>query len=184
MTSSPLPAGLQRIRWMARCVRVMCVIGLAIMALLPVAFWHDAAWVQRVARDEWLSGAAPMQLDAASRLLGFAAGLPVQLLTMVALWQLWRLFGCYGRGEVFTLGAIRHLQRLGQSVILMAPAMPLCHTLAVLALTWGNPPGQRVLVFSLSTQHYLALLFGLVLLAMGLVMQEARRMAQENAEFI
>ena len=67
---------------------------------------------------------------------------------------------------------------------LLAAAQPLGRTLSVLALTWGNPVGQRQLWFGLSSDHYLALLFGLVLLALAQVLTEAARVAHENAEFV
>ena len=66
----------------------------------------------------------------------------------------------------------------------LAAAQPLGHTLAILALTWGNPKGERQLWFGLSSDHYLSLLFGLLLLALAQVLHEAARVADENAEFV
>lgn len=183
MPSASSPA-LRRIRTLARCVRAMCLLGMGTLLALPLLFWTQPDWVEQTARQSWNIGEHAMQLDGAARLAGFAAGLAPLGLALAALWQIWRLFGCYARAEVFSARASRHLLRLAQAVITLAPALPLGHTLAVLALTWRNPPGQRLLVFGLSSQHYLALLLGLVLLAMALVMREAQRMAQENAEFV
>ena len=56
--------------------------------------------------------------------------------------------------------------------------------ITILALTLGNAPGQRMLSVQLGSQHYVVLLLGLVLIAMAMVMREAQRMAQENAEFV
>ena len=56
--------------------------------------------------------------------------------------------------------------------------------LALLALALANPPGERQLALTLSSEHYLCLLFGLMLLAIAAVMREAVRVADENAEFI
>jgi hypothetical protein len=66
----------------------------------------------------------------------------------------------------------------------MALVMPLTFTATILALTLGNPPGQRILSVHLASEHYIMLLLGLVLIAMAMVMREAQRMAQENAEFV
>ena len=114
----------------------------------------------------------------------FAANLPMTLLTLYALVTLWRLFGGYLRGQVFTEASTRHLRRIGQSLTAMALVMPLSDTATILALTARNPPGQRMLSVHLGSQHYIVLLLGLVLTAMAMVMHEAQRMAQENAEFI
>ena len=69
-------------------------------------------------------------------------------------------------------------------MVSLAAALPLGQTLTVLALTLGNPPGQRQLWVGLTSQHYLSLLFGLVLLAVSTVLVEAARVADENAEFV
>jgi hypothetical protein len=69
-------------------------------------------------------------------------------------------------------------------VISYAPAVTAGQTLTALALTWANPPGQRMLWLGLSSQHYVALLIGLVLLAVSTVLLEAARVADENAEFV
>lgn len=178
-----LPAGLQRIRWIAHCVRGMALIAMAGLIGFHAMFWTDAAWVERSIRKDGMTDGA-MQFDAVSRAGAFAANLPFTLLTLFALLSLWRLFGGYLRGDVFSDAASRHLRRIGAAVTTMAVAMPLTDTATVLALTLGNPPGQRVLAFHLGSQHYIVLLLGLTLTAIAAVMREAQRMAQENAEFI
>ncbi|HEX2010954.1 MAG TPA: DUF2975 domain-containing protein [Roseateles sp.] len=172
----------RRIRRLANCVRLLSSVGaLAVLTLLQL-FWSQPGWVERLARDDW--GLKAVQLDPGSRLLGCAASMLPGGVALLALWQLWSLFGCYARGELLTLRPAGHLRRLGLALIGLAAALPLGHTLTVLALTWGNPPGQRVLWFGLSSQHYLSLLFGLVLLALATVLAEAARVAREHSEFV
>ncbi|WP_067283863.1 DUF2975 domain-containing protein [Mitsuaria sp. 7] len=183
MSDASFPASLQRIRWIAHCVRAMALIAMAVVVGFHAIFWADRGLVERTARKDWCLD-CPMQFDAVSRAWGLAVNLPQALLTLFALLCLWRLFGAYLRGEVFTDGATRHLRRLGQSVTAMALVMPLTDTVTILALTLGNPPGQRMLSVHLGSQHYVVLLLGLVLIAMAMVMREAQRMAQENAEFV
>ncbi|MDN3920742.1 DUF2975 domain-containing protein [Roseateles violae] len=183
-SSNPLidPAGLQRIRRLAWLVRLLSLVGVAGVLLLPLLFWSQPDWVASVARREW--GLTTLQLDGGARLGGLAATALPAGCALAAIWQIWRLFGCYGRGELLAPRPARHLHRLGLALVALAFAMPVAHTLNVLALTLGNPPGQRMLTFGLSSMHYLSLLFGLMLLALAAVMQEAARVADENAEFI
>lgn len=183
MSGQPALNRLPRIRRIARLVRAMSLLAMAAAVAGFVAFWSNAAWVQRVAAKEFAIGHA-VQVDAASRTLAAAGHLPSLLLALLALWQLWRLFGCYQRGEVFSLRAVHHLQRLAQAVVAMAPVLPLSRSLVVLGLTWQNPPGQRILSFHIGSDHYLQLLLGLALLAMAMVMREAQRVADENAGFV
>ena len=183
MSDSLFPASLKRIRWIAHCVRAMALIAMVVVVGFHAIFWTDRDLVERTARKDWCLE-CQMQFDAVSRAWGFAVNLPQALLTLFALLCLWRLFGAYLRGEVFTDGATRHLRRLGQSVTAMALVMSLTDTASILALTLRNPPGQRMVAVHLGSQHYVVLLLGLVLIAMAMVMREAQRMAQENAEFV
>lgn len=184
MSTSPLQSSQRRMRNIARSVRALSVGGMVTVVVVTVMFWSSPAWISQTALSDWKLSAYPLNLGLAPRLTAALFNLPALLLTLAAFWQLWRLFGCYERGEVFSAAATHHLRRLGQTVVAMAPVMPLTHTLTILALTWQNPKGQRLFTFELSPSHYVELLFGLILLAMALVMQDARRLAEENAEFV
>ncbi|WP_077038309.1 DUF2975 domain-containing protein [Pelomonas sp. KK5] len=186
MTPSPTVPGSQaRIRRTAALIRGLCVLGAATLLLLPPWFWNDAEWVARAARRQWFdANLSLMQLDAGSRLAGLAASMLQCVAGLWALWEIWRLFGCFAAGEVLAPQPARHVRRLGWSLIALAVTMPLSDTLAVLALTWGNPPGHRQLMLAVSGEHYAALLFGLVLMALGSVLAEAARIAREHSEFV
>ncbi|MET0211062.1 MAG: DUF2975 domain-containing protein [Burkholderiaceae bacterium] len=175
---------LMRMRTISRCVRWMSILGMVFVTGILVAFWSDAEWVRCVVRRDWNMEKATLQLGVGARAAAFLINIPALLLTLAAFWQVWQLFGCYERGEIFSAPATRHLSRLGQAILATAPVMPVTQCLTILALTLQNPPGQRILQFQVGSTHYLQLLFGLILLAMAMVMQEAQRMAEENAEFI
>ena len=186
MSSAPTPdfPGLARIRRLARCVRAMCLLGMGVSLLMPFALWLQPEWLSQVVRQDWGLGQQPIQLDARARAFGLLACALPSLLMSYLLWQLYTLFGRYERGEVWTLQCALRLRRAALAMTALAPAMPLAKTLSILALTMGNPPGQRFLTLSFSWQDYLCLLLGLVFLAIATVMREAVRMAEENAEFV
>jgi hypothetical protein len=174
--------GLLRIRRLAWIVRLLCLMGLVVIGTLPFIFWAQPEWVAEIGASTWKL--EKLQLDNGSRLWGLAATLLPTTVSLFALWQMWALFGCFAEGELLALRPAQHLRRLGLGLCALAAAQPLGHTLAILALTWGNPKGERQLSFTVSSDHYLALLFGLLLLALSLVLSEAARVADENAEFI
>lgn len=174
--------GLRRIRRLAWIVRLLCLIGLVVIGTLPFIFWAQPEWVAEVAASTWKLG--KLQLDLGSRLWGLAASMVPTSVSLFALWQMWALFGCFAEGELLALRPAQHLRRLGLGLCTLAVAQPLGHTLAILALTWGNPKGERQLWVGLSSDHYLALLFGLLLLALSQVLTEAARVADENAGFV
>ena len=100
------------------------------------------------------------------------------------LWHVRALFRDFADGRVFTGSAAHHLQRFGVSVLAQGPLGPLTATALGLALSLGNPPGQRYLVLTLSINDYFALIIGGVLVAVAAVMREASRLADENASFV
>ncbi|MFG6465723.1 DUF2975 domain-containing protein [Roseateles sp. BYS87W] len=174
--------GLRRIRRLAWVVRALCLMGVAVISTLPFIFWAEPDWVAEVAARTW--NLSKLQLDLGSRLWGLASSMLPTGVSLFALWQMWSLFGCFAQGELLAQRPALHLRRLGAGVCALAAAQPLGHTLAILAVTWGNPKGERQLWVGLSSDHYLALLFGLLLLALAQVLAEAARVADENAEFI
>jgi Protein of unknown function (DUF2975) len=184
MTPSPLSTATPRLLWISRGVRALALVGMVGIVGYGLAFWTDADWVRKVATEQWKLTAGSVPMEGLARLRGAVGSAPGFALALWALWQLWALFGWYGRGEVFHPAAIHHLRRFGQAVIIMAPVMAITDTITVLALTLSNPPGHRILMLQIGSEHYVQLLLGLVLLAIGQVMSEAQRMAQENAEFV
>lgn len=182
MPESFAPDSLRRIRRLAWIVRSLCLFGLVVIGTLPFIFWAQPEWVAEVAARTW--NLSKLQLDLGSRLWGLAASMVPTTVSLFTLWQMWSLFGCFANGELLARTPAQHLRRLGMGLCAMAAAQPLGHTLAILAVTWGNGKGERQLWFGLSSDHYLALLFGLLLLALAQVLHEAARVADENAEFV
>jgi hypothetical protein len=171
-----------RIARLSRWVRLICVpLGLLLLCM-PALFWAQPDWVETFARSAW--GLTTLQLDGPARLGGLAASLPSSVVGAWALWQVWMLFGCFGRGELFSQRTALHLQRAGGALLMLVLIMPLSRTFAALALTLGNPVGKRLLVFTLDFNQLACLLAGLVMLALARVMHEAARVADENAAFV
>jgi hypothetical protein len=100
------------------------------------------------------------------------------------LWHVRALFRNFADGRVFSDSAAHHLQRFGASVRAQGPLGPLTANALALTLSLGNPPGQRLLVVSLSINDYFAVIVGGVLVAAAAVMREAGRLADENASFV
>jgi hypothetical protein len=173
MSESFSAAGLRRIRRLAWIVRLLCLFGVVVIGTLPFIFWAEPQWVADVAARTWNLG--KLQLDLGSRLWGLAASMLPTTVSLFTLWQMWSLFGCFAQGELLARRPALYLRRLGLGLCALAAAQPLGHTLAILA---------RQLWFGLSSDHYLALLFGLLLLALAQVLHEAARVADENAEFV
>ena len=182
--STDSPDRLARVRRLSWWVRLFCLLGAAALVVAPALLWSQPEWLESVARTSWVNNSVQLQLDAGSRFWGWLSSCVPSAVLLFALWQIWSLFGYYRRAEIFAGGPAIHLKRLGAALMVNAVAQPLSTTLAVLALTMGNPAGARQLVVGLSFEHFTSFGFGLAILVIGIVMQEAARVAQENAEFV
>ena len=176
------PARQRQIRRLSLLVRMLCLLAAVTLLGVLALVWSNPSWVAGMVQREY--GFKLVQLDAAARWGGLLAMMLPTAASLWALFETWRLFGCYAQGDLLSLRPALHLRRLSLAVISYAPAVTVGQTLTALALTWSNPPGQRMLWFGFSSQHYVALLLGLVLLAVSTVLVEAARVADENAEFV
>lgn len=177
----PLPRGLRTLVWL---VRALAVLGAVTLCLVPLLFWLSPDWVRAAGPSVAGIGSHPMVIDERALLLGALASLPGVLLGLVALWHLWQLFGEYGAGRVFGSLAQRHLRAFAWCMLASALLAPLLRAAVGVALTLGNPPGQRLLAIGLSWNDYVGILCGAVLLAVAVVMSEAVRLAEENDSFV
>lgn len=179
--SAPSSVAMKRLAW---SIKLFCLAGALFTLVAPAMFWSHANWVESSMRQMLVSESVILQTDGQSLFYGWLSSWLVGGLRLFALWQVWVLFGCYQRGEVFGLEPVRRLRRFAFALAAHTLAAPLSDTLAVLALTLGNPPGNRVLTLHFAFEHGFSLFFGLLFLAIARVMFEASRVAQENAEFV
>jgi Protein of unknown function (DUF2975) len=101
-----------------------------------------------------------------------------------ALWTAANLFDRIGRGEVFTLQTGTDLRLIGVCIAAFAAGTTLYRTLIILAVTAGNPSGQRMLSVSFESQQAVLFVFGLLILVLGHVMAEAARLADDNRQIV
>ena len=70
------------------------------------------------------------------------------------------------------------------AMVVLAVVQPLSQALMSVAISWDNPPGQRVLNIAISSNDYALVLGALVFVAIARVMTEAARAAEENEGFV
>ena len=74
--------------------------------------------------------------------------------------------------------------RVGWLLTAMGVATPLARALQSVALTFDNPSGQKQLAITLDPGTFGVLAAGAALVAFGLVLKEAVRLADENQSFV
>ena len=103
---------------------------------------------------------------------------------LAAMWQVRRLFRLLASAPLFHPALPGLLRSLGGLAIAGTVAGFLARTLTVLALTLGNPPGQRQLTIGLGSDEITSLIVGLLFFAFALVMQEALRLEEDNRSIV
>jgi hypothetical protein len=174
-------ARIERIaRWMRRIIPIT-----AIAAMLgTVALWLNPAWILATVPGQIGIPAGSLALSPAAQLGGFlVSALPLAVL-VVSLAQTQALFGRFAQGEVFSSGNAGRLRLVALCVVALAVARPLVRALLGVILTAGNPPGQRLLAVTVSSDDVFIGLAGVLLLAVAWVMVEGTRLADENASFV
>ena len=172
---------------LGRLSAFMCVVIAAGGALAEIALawvWLTPSWVSAfVAPRLGLQGVA-IDLGGAARLSGFAISMIPMAVLLYLLLQAYALFDAFRLGAVFTAQSPVRLRRIGWCMVALALLRPITMTLLGLALTWGNPPGQRILALAVSVDDYMIAALGGLILAIGHVMVEAARIADDNRQIV
>ena len=123
---------------------------------------------------------ARLPLPVSARLLGLAASLLPGAVAMYGVIVLIRLFKLYEQGEIFRAGNVRCFQKLSRVLIIWCVANVLSGPLMSIALTLHHGHGQRLLVVGFGSPDMTALLVGLILAVIAWVMEEGRKLQDEQ----
>ncbi|MCG8509412.1 MAG: DUF2975 domain-containing protein [Rhodospirillales bacterium] len=181
---------LSRVQRISRILKWVCTLSIPAIPILLAVMWATWDWWQSVgaaATGIRLWGGeikTPDPLPGYSLILGYLASMLPGGLAVFAMWQLRSLFALYCRGQIFSIENSRHLRRFALAVLGMTLVGPLSETLTILAVTFGNPPGQRLLSISISSSQLVTLLVGAVFLVIAWVMEEGRELAEDQATIV
>ncbi len=165
----------QRLIWIGLivCLPIVCVIfwvffnrihAMAPMIPLPVRVVHD--------------------ISSFNRLLAFLCDLvPLSAITY-ALFKLKNLFLLYEKGRIFTGQNVDCYRALGRTLMVWVACDIVNRTLLGIVLTLDNPPGKRLLVIGLDGGDFTGIFVGVAVLIISWVMDEGRKMQEEQALII
>jgi hypothetical protein len=187
MTYLPMldrPAALDRLKRMARIMSMVTTIGIGVVVILTVAGLLIPDWTRNLLLAKLgLAGAELPVAPGARLIIAIIIAVPVGVI-LYGLFAVRALFAEFALGHVFTARSARCLQIFAATVLAQAPLGPLTTLALTSALTFGNPPGQRMVAVAFSLNDLFALIIGGVLYAAATVMREAARIADENASFV
>lgn len=173
-----------RINRLSRILSIIALLaaGLVVVGFLLTFILPDGS--ASLTRALLLDADAPVLLDVPN-LVAVAALylLPLAAITY-ALWGIFRLFGAYAAGEIFSEPANRHLVRIGRSIVAFVPLQTFATAAGSYIVTRHAPPEAQRLVVAVDVSDLLVLVLGGLLWVIGWVMAEATRIADENRSII
>jgi Protein of unknown function (DUF2975) len=187
MSISLPDASVPAIDRLGRLSTFMCavvVVGGFLAELAFIWIWFSPTAVETMVVPGLGLAGVPVALDGWTRATAFAVCiLPMSVLGWM-LYQAYVLFDGYRLRRIFTDEAPLLLRRIGLSLLAFALLRPVTATLLGVVLTWSNPPGQHILAIGISIDDYMIAAIGGLLLAIGHVMVEANRLADENRQIV
>jgi hypothetical protein len=158
--------------------------------LLGVIFWampvvNAFVWIfmnrfPKMMTSKMLPYFVHLPLPASARLMGFMVVMMPTGVAMAGTYYLMRLFELYERGEIFKLSNVHCYKKLSRVLIWWFVAGILCQTLLSVVLTLHRPPGHRIITFELSSSDLTTLLLGLILAVISWVMEEGRKLQEDQ----
>lgn len=174
----------QRIARVSRKLRLTCtvlVFGLPAIYALFWIFFNQIYFYPAIQPSIPLPVPVNHHLSALTRFLAFVAGLIPLAVTLYGLQRLRELFMLYESGSIFTERNVSCLRRLGWTLIVWVGSDVVRWSLLGIVLTLGNPPGQRMLVVGLNGGDFIGVFVGIVVLTISWVMDEARKIEEDQA---
>ncbi|WP_048644789.1 DUF2975 domain-containing protein [Nitratireductor soli] len=180
-------ADVMRLRRLSRVMR-SAVLACAALILVGVAWvlgvsLSDPAGFENLLR-EGLSIAGPVTLTSSS--IGITIVLiAVQVgLLLAALYCVWRMFGAFAAEEPLSGESARWMRRAGVAFVAIASGSIVLHTVMVLALTMGNPPGQKALSIGIGSSELLSLLIACIMYMTSHLMAVAAEARADQRGFV
>lgn len=186
MLAAPKDAGapLLRLRRVSLAVRLLCYAAAGLMAFGMVWLWSDPDSLALHARGAIGLNAAAIAPSARGYWAALLLGTVPAGLFIAAMLGLAALFARFGKGRVLEEANAVRLGRIGWLFVALGLATPVARALQSVALTFDSPAGQKQLAITLDPGIFGALAAGAALVAFGLVLKEAVRLADENQSFV
>ncbi len=173
---------LASIRRLARRLEAVCLAGAVAVAPLTALYWAALNALPDVWRKQQVADlAADPVLPAWVRGLCFLAAMVPGTALMVTLLRLRNLFALYKEGRIFTLANVACLNDVAKALLWWATASILYQPLFGLAVTAANPPGRHILSLGVGSGEIALFFVAATAVVIARVMDEARRLDEEQS---
>ncbi|MFH0781707.1 MAG: DUF2975 domain-containing protein [Pseudomonadota bacterium] len=169
----------QRIRKISRRLRLLFQLGIYVLPFVPVVCWLWYNDMPQVMHENIFPGKTIPWLPLNSRLIALAGNLPATVILVFALISLKRLFFLYELGIYFQAENVGLFRSLGKLAFWSVLADVFNKSVLEIARTINNPPGERVLSVGFSSDHLKLLIIAVIIMLIGMVIDEGRKIQDE-----
>lgn len=177
---SKLSGNEDKIRGMSRRLRIFFQVCLFALPTIPILYWFGYNHLSPIMQGGVFEGGAPPFLAINSRVIAFLGGVPALVVTLIAINSLKSLFSLYERGIYFEAENVKQFRLLGKMALWGVLTDIVNKTVLVLAQTINNPPGEKSLSIGISSDHVKLMVIACIIMLIGMVMDEGRRINDEN----
>lgn len=119
-------------------------------------------------------------LDLLTRFFLFITSLIPIAVILYAVFTLVQLFRLYENGIVFSMLNVKYYRRLGYLILFWVLALFFYTPIASLVVSINNPPGERFITLGFELLNVLTLITGSLVVLVSWVMDEARKLEDEQ----
>lgn len=168
----------------SRRLRRICTGLIIVSPLICALFW---AFFNRIrGSTSMIPLPVPVtgDLPSLTRFFAFLTELLPMTALIYGLRKLRDLFKCYENGLIFTGKNVACFRSLGRTLIAWVVCDVVKNSLLSIVLTLHNPPGQRLITFGFYSADFTAAFVGIVILIIAWVMDEGRKIQEDQALII
>jgi hypothetical protein len=170
----------KRVQTLSRNLRIVFTAVFIFIPIIQTVFWIFFNQLPVGVIPNNLPVAVGQNLPLSTRLMALAISFIVSGVSMACVYYLIRLFRNYEKAAIFTEGSVKCLNSLGRLLIWLFAAGIIEQPLMSMALTMHNPPGHHILRVGLSSDNIIVLLIGIVVVLIAWVMEEGRKLQEEQ----
>ncbi len=150
-------------------------LGIYVLPVLTILYWLNYNAMPLFMRNDigYVEAAADLLLN--SRCLALLGSVPLVVVAVRALINLRQLFFLYETGVYFQGENVRRFRMLGRLAFWEIAADMVYKSVLSVALTLNNPPGERLLSITFSSDYVKLLVVAIIINLIGMVMDEARK---------
>ena len=181
----------RKIRKLSRFLRYCCIFGMIAAPLLNAFYWiHDGFRIFYFEKTKWMvkfADAPYLSIEELSQWLkieGFLTDLIPYFFFLTIMLIMTRLFTRFEKLDFFSSYTVKYIRQIGLVLVLSLIAHPFYVALHSYVLSLPNSLGQRVVVFAYGPNEIKILFLALIAFLAARIMEEGRRIYEENSTTI